>query len=330
MSSKPKKPSTAFMDLGVKDDPEEKPSESDDEAEKIEVSLRLKRVYCSVDQAKRSIIVKVREEKVKVEDAERLRDLEERDAFAERLRARDEASTKRKMDTQTKQMLEEAAKRLKLEQEDRKKVIPKLREESRQYYLEKREQEKLEDLEQEIMDEEYLWSGANLTEYERRRIEQKKKTLEIARQYKEADQLQKVDRYYIPSEDKVDRNRKDKYSEDIKEKGANFEQKKWEDEQVNAAIMRFGSKDTRADKAEKSYDYVLEDEIQFVMQLQIPGKNEKKNAPVVDKSDDIDPARRALQETRRSLPIYAYRRALLDAIRDHQVNFRKWAGFCWF
>lgn len=169
-----------------------------------------------------------------IDEKERLRDIEERNEFAERLRVKDEESTKRKMDTGTKKMLEEASKRLKLEKEDRKKVIPKLREESRQVYLERREADKLAELEQEVQDEEYLWSDVKLSDYERTRIEQKKKTLEIAKQYKEADQLEKVDRYYIPSEDKADKHhkRKDIYAEDIKERGPNFEQKKWEEDQV--------------------------------------------------------------------------------------------------
>lgn len=209
MSKSIKKPSTAFINLGSKDDDDVQPDSEEDENEKIEV----------------------REEKIEVADVERLQDIEERDAFAERLRARDEAATKRKMDSGTKQMLEEAAKRLKLEQEDRKKVIPKLRESSRQIYLQRREEDKLAELEQEVQDEEYLWSDTKLSEYERQRLEQKKRTLEIAKQYKAADQLEKADHYMIPSENKVDR--KDKYSEDIKEKGPNFEQKKWEEDQVN-------------------------------------------------------------------------------------------------
>jgi pre-mRNA-splicing factor ATP-dependent RNA helicase DHX16 len=144
----------------------------------------------------------IRTEKVAVDDTERLKDIEERDEFAERLKARDEANTKRKTDQSSNKMLEEAAKRLKLEKEDRSKVMPSLREQSRQQYLERREQDKLAELEDEVLDEEFLFQNVELTEYEKKRIEQKKKTLEIARQYKEADKLEKVDRYYIP-DDKV-------------------------------------------------------------------------------------------------------------------------------
>jgi pre-mRNA-splicing factor ATP-dependent RNA helicase DHX16 len=67
--------------------------------------------------------VTVRDEKVAVDDKERLRDIEERDEFAERLKVKDDEHTKRKMDVQSSKMIEEAAKRLKLEKEDRKKVL---------------------------------------------------------------------------------------------------------------------------------------------------------------------------------------------------------------
>lgn len=208
MAKSSKKPSTAFLDLGSKDDDDRKSDSEDDDNEKIEI----------------------RSEKVEVEEKERLRDIEERDAFSERLQARDDAATKRKMDATTKKMLEEAAKRLKLDKEDRKKVVPKLREESRRVYLEQREKDKLAELEQEVEDEEYIWSDTKLTDYERQRLEQKKRTLEIAKQYKEADQIEKADHYQIPKENEVER--KDKYAEDIKEKGPNFEQRKWEEDQV--------------------------------------------------------------------------------------------------
>ena len=204
-----------------------------------------------------------------------------------------------------------------------------MREESRQVYLERREADKLAELEQEVIDEEYLWKDVKLTEYERARIEQKKKTLEIAKQYKEADKLEKVDRYYIPSEEKnkKDQNRtNDKYAEDIKEKGPNYEQRKWEEDQVNAALMKFGAGDAKERlKNEKSYEYLLEDEITFVKSLQIPGKNHGKSGNEYikeekeDREDAYARAKKSLDDTRKSLPIYAYRQGLLDAIRENQI-----------
>ena len=105
--------------------------------------------------------------------------------------------------------------------------------------------------------------------------------------------------------------------------GVNFEQRKWEEEQVNAAIMKFGASDAKEKyKNEKTYEYLLEDEITFVKSLQIPGKNNDKTFVKDEKEDKEDAATRekkSLQDTRKSLPIYAYRNSLLDAIRDNQI-----------
>ncbi len=169
MASQKKKQPQSFLDMKNEDE-DQVLSSSDEEDIKLEVK---------------------KDKEATMTNAERLKDLEERDELAERLRERDAANTKRKGDVQSSKVLEEAAKRLKLEKEDRKKVIPKLREESRRTYLKTREEDKLAELEQEVQDEEYLWSEVKLTEFERARLEQKKKTLEIARQYK------KVGEFYL-------------------------------------------------------------------------------------------------------------------------------------
>lgn len=298
MSTQKKKPQM-FLDMNVKDEDQDENivSSSDDE-----VQYEVKK-----------------EKEATMSNAERLRDIEERDELAERIRNRDEAKTKRKGDVQSSKVIEEAAKRLKMEKDDRLKVIPKLREESRQVYLKTREEDKLAELEQEVQDEEYLWSDVKLTKYEKERMEQKKRTLEIARQYKKADELEKVDRYYIPSDDKNEKKKYDKYSEDIKEKGPNFEQNRYESDRVNSAIMQFGSKDAkerhRAKHKEKEYEYLLDDEITFVKSLRIPGKGQKEEKEV----DPVQLAKKSLQEVRKSLPIYAYRDSLVEAIKDNQV-----------
>ncbi len=132
--------------------------------------------------------------------------------------------------------------------------------------------------------------------------------------------MEKVDRYFIPSDDKNEKKKYDKYAEDLKEKGPNFEQNRFESERVNAAIMQFGSRDAkdryREKHKEKDYEYLLEDEISFVRSLRIEGKNNEKREKEVDPADL---AKKTMQEVRRSLPIFAYRDQLLEAINDNQV-----------
>ena len=112
-NKKKKRPAQSmFLSMNTKDG--KKANDDDDDAVMSSSS--------SDDAENESERVTVRDEKVPVDDNERLRDIEERDEFAERLKAKDDEHTKRKMDVQSSKMIEEAAKRLKLEKEDRKKV----------------------------------------------------------------------------------------------------------------------------------------------------------------------------------------------------------------
>ena len=176
MSGKPKhkkpphRPSTMFLTMDAKKDDDE------DEAN----------IVSSEDDDVIQVESKTEKEPL-MDEAARLKDIEERDELAERLKQRDDSNTKRKGDQQSQKILEEAAKRLKLEKEDRKKVIPKLRVESRRTYLERREVDKLEELEDELRDEEEFFqrNDVKLTKYEIERYEAKKKIFEIGKQYKE-------------------------------------------------------------------------------------------------------------------------------------------------
>lgn len=91
------------------------------------------------------------------EEEARLKDLKERDEFADRLKKKDEGKTRNIVHASEKKAYEEAAKRLKLENEDREKMIPMLRVQSRRKYLEKRKDDKLVELEADIADDEYLF-----------------------------------------------------------------------------------------------------------------------------------------------------------------------------
>ena len=73
----------------------------------------------------------------------------------------------------------------------------------------------------------------------------------------------------------------DKYEEfDEKEKVPHYEQRKWEEEQMSSAVFHFGSKDKKQ-KAElqeqiKEYELVLDDQIEFIQSLQMPGTKKSK------------------------------------------------------
>lgn len=87
----------------------------------------------------------------------RLRDLRERDEFANRLKKKDEDKTRKILESSGRKAYEEAVKRLKLENEDREKIVPQLRVQSRRQYLKKRKEDKVAELEADIRDDEYLF-----------------------------------------------------------------------------------------------------------------------------------------------------------------------------
>lgn len=97
-------------------------------------------------------------EELDSEEEDRLKDIKERDEFAERLKKRDEGKVRKVLESSaSRKAIEEAAKRLKLEHEDRDKILPQLRVQSRRKYLEKRKEDKVAELEADILDDEYLF-----------------------------------------------------------------------------------------------------------------------------------------------------------------------------
>lgn len=247
-------------------------------------------------------------------EEERLKDLKERDAFAERLKKKDENKTRKVLEsTGTRKAFEEAAKRLKLEHEDRDKILPQLRIQSRRKYLEKRKDDKVAELEADIIDDEYLFDESVLTKREKEEREYKKQLLTIAKEHEKARELERIQRYRMPQDMK--KGEKEEYVEvDEREKLPNFEQKKWEQEQLASAMFQFGAKDA---KAKEEYELLLDDQIDFIQALTMEGSKEKK-----DKKPEISEAERQkmdIQETRRSLPVYPFKDDLIAAIHEHQI-----------
>uniref|UniRef100_A0A672TZX4 RNA helicase n=1 Tax=Strigops habroptila TaxID=2489341 RepID=A0A672TZX4_STRHB len=228
-------------------------------------------------------------------ERERLRDLEERDAFAERLRRRDRSRT-----------VLTPQKRLKVAEEDQKTL------KSRREYLAKRERDKLEELEAEICGRGAASSG-------RRRcrapsaggFHYKRRLRDLAREYKQAgerERLEKSRRYRIPGgAEEAEGGPEERLA-------PRDEQRRWEEERMEAAALRFGARDAARRRPQPRYDVLLEDAqmVQFVSAAQLQGEA----APAVSEAER---RRQSVQEQRRSLPIFPYRDELVAAIAQHQV-----------
>ncbi|KAH9388138.1 putative pre-mRNA-splicing factor ATP-dependent RNA helicase dhx16 [Tyrophagus putrescentiae] len=267
------------------------------------------------------------------EQEERIRDLEERDAFAKRLREKDKEKTRSIAAKSDKRALEEAAKRLKLEAEaastssgtgSSRDMLAQLRKESRRQYLAKRKEDQLSLLEKKIDDERRLFRDSELTERERKRAEYDQAILELARQHDAAAEGIKQQRYQMPSEDQQPTDQ-DQYVEvDDTEKAPNAEQRKWEDERQRSALLHFGAKDAKdARGAAKQYDLLTEEVpmIDFVAALAggLEGTEVEDSTEKEPQLSEKEKRKQTIEETRRSLPVFPYKDALIEAIRDHQV-----------
>ncbi|XP_013784938.2 LOW QUALITY PROTEIN: putative pre-mRNA-splicing factor ATP-dependent RNA helicase DHX16 [Limulus polyphemus] len=248
---------------------------------------------------------------------ERLQDLKERDEFAARLKDKDKDKTRSIVEKSDKKAFQEAAQRLKLEAEDRKNVVPKLRIESRRKYLEKRKQDKLLELEGDIVDEEFLFSDVSITKREKAEVQYKRKILELTKEHERARELEKVERYHIPEEKKEKEPPKSYVEVDEKERVPNAEQKKWEEERLGSAQMHFGARDAKKQHKEKDYELVMDDAIEFVQALKMPGS--KGKAESEPELSEYEKKKLSIEETRKSLPIYPFKEDLLQAIKEHQV-----------
>ena len=63
---------------------------------------------------------------------------------------------------------------------------------------------------------------------------------------------------------------------DEKEKLPNSEQRKWEEEQMSFAQFRFGAKDAGKKKKTKEYEIILDEQIEFVQALALPGNQKRQ------------------------------------------------------
>ncbi|XP_033220359.1 pre-mRNA-splicing factor ATP-dependent RNA helicase DHX16 [Belonocnema kinseyi] len=238
------------------------------------------------------------------------RDIKERDEFSNRLKAKDESKV-RKIAMPAGSGAAEAAKRIKLiDSEARDKLIPKLRVESRRLYLEKRKEDKVQELEADVHDDEYLFDDSVLTEREKREREHKKQLLQLAKEHEQARELERIQRYRMPLQD----GKVEPEPEIPDKEPPQSEQSKWESDQMSSAVFKFGAKDK---KAKEEYELLLDDEIEFVQALQMPGvmKDKKREASPTPQAKALT----TIEETKKSLPIYPFRKDLLAAIRDHQV-----------
>jgi pre-mRNA-splicing factor ATP-dependent RNA helicase DHX16 len=268
-------------------------------------------------------------------EKERRRDQAEKEAFAKRLHAKDADKTKKIVEdrSSTKERNIMAQRRALAENAAaRSAALPDLRERSRQEYLKKRETEQIALLRKQVAEEtEELRSGARLSQKEKDEFAKNREVLRLAEERFRIDDH--LDGYampedYITEKGKIDSQKKKdamyKRYVDRDEYGQEkyvTEHEEWEREQTVKAKAQIQSTE-RVDQGE--YDYVLDDaeRIKFIMDSTLAGEGKGMSKEELFLSQQLDAAEKkklSIEETRKSLPIYAYRDEFLQALEQYQV-----------
>lgn len=234
-------------------------------------------------------------------ERERLQDLRERDAFAERMKKKEDERTKKTVEDRSSARgaagASEVAERRRLGDDAVARVaaMPSLRERSRQEYLTKRELQQIELLRTEILDDESLFRGMKISKREERDLEYKKEVLRLAEARMKIDD--KYDGYQMPDEyftaqGKIDSKRKAQvlYQRYEEKKDENFvtDVDQWEQAQTKHSTFQSGSLDREI--LVEDYDYVFDESqtIQFVMENRLGGQLSAKDAALNAQIEELE------------------------------------------
>lgn len=190
---------------------------------------------------------------------------------------------------------------------------------SRQEYLKAREEKKLLLLKMGIQEEEELFGDLELTEMELKGLEYKKQILSLAEEKKAIDQP--LNRYALPENYVLEKDKAKRHQQEqeLFKRYASRTSKKdefdeWQDSQISK--FAFSSKEAQPSQGDL-YDLIMDEEIEFESGEDEDNKDEDANLKVVE----TERQQRVLSilETRKALPVFAYREELLNAIQTHQV-----------
>lgn len=192
-------------------------------------------------------------------------------------------------------------------------MIDELKKRSRQEYLKKREEQKLLSLKMNIVQEEQAFGDVNLTDAEKKRLEYNKQILNIAEERRKLDQP--LDRYALPESYEVEKDKEKRRSQEqalYKRYSGQTEYRdssdQWQESQIAKAIKI-------TESAEDNYELILDDEVEFESYSDLDEDNEDLEPIQTSRDEKI----KSILETRRSLPVFAYREELLQAVEDYQT-----------
>lgn len=268
-------------------------------------------------------------------EKERRRDQAEKDAFAQRLLSKDADKSKKILEdrSSTKEGSIMAQRRaLAKDATARSAAIPDLRERSRQEYLKKRETERLALLRKQVDDEtrELSHPCSNLSEKEKAEFGKNREVLQLAEERLRIDDH--LDGYtmpddYITEKGKLDQKKQDalykRYVERDEYGQEKFatEHEEWERQQLKLAKNQIQNME-RFDEGE--YDYILDEKqgIKWIMDSKLPREGIGLDREEMFLGEQLKAAEKkvkSIEETRKSLPISAYRDEFLAALEQFQT-----------
>ena len=213
----------------------------------------------------------------------------------------------------TYEFLDEPSTPKKISQRSENNILNELKKRSRQEYLKKREEQKLLSLKMNITQEEDAFTDISLTEAEKKRLDYNKKILNIAEERRKLDQP--LDRYTLPDNYEVEKDKEkrraqeqtiyNRYSVKTDYKDSSDI---WQDSQISKAHKYTGP-------IKETYELLLDDEVDFESYSEAESDEEEE----ILKKDNRHEKICSILETRRSLPVFAYREELLQAVHDFQT-----------
>ncbi|KAF7944955.1 uncharacterized protein EAE97_005588 [Botrytis byssoidea] len=270
------------------------------------------------------------DEDISDSEKERRRDQAERDAFAQRLLSKNSDKSKTILEDRSDPIMAQR-RALADDAAARRAAMPDLRERSRQEYLKKREAERLALLRRQVEDEtrELNDPYSNLSKKEKAEFAKNRELLRLA------DERLRIDDHrdgysmpddYITEKGKLDQKKKQdalykRYVERDEYGQEKFvsEHEEWDRQQEKLARNQIQSTE-RVDQGE--YDYILDEEqgIKWIMDSKLPGQGMDKEARFLgEQLKAAEQKAKTIEETRKNLPIYAYKDEFLAALDQFQT-----------
>jgi pre-mRNA-splicing factor ATP-dependent RNA helicase DHX16 len=191
--------------------------------------------------------------------------------------------------------------------------VDSLRLESRWKYLAEREATQVALLRRQVVEEaeEEERLGSKLSEKERREFAKNRETLKLAEARNAIDEHR--DGYILPDADYS--NKTEVLTKRHKEPGyEKSEVALWEEEQMS----KIKAQVKRPDRIqEENYEYVFDEEQAIKWVSDVPVDHDKQM--LQQQLDVAEQRAKTIEETRKSLPVFAYRQEFLDALKNHNA-----------